>query len=80
MSESLVSAVVADGVGTITLTHAVNASRGGADARAADWDEQVWIGFEPSSAIVLAERINVLEARMDGRPPTRGAPTLHVAE
>ena len=29
---------------------------------------------------ILAERIDALEARMDGRPPTRGTPALHVAE
>jgi multidrug efflux pump subunit AcrB len=35
---------------------------------------------EEPSAFALSERIDALEARVDGRPPTRGAPTLHVAE
>ena len=34
---------------------------------------------EPAAS-VLAERIDALEAKIDGRPPQRGAPTLHVAE
>ena len=41
--------------GALVQAHAVNASRGGAQARAADWDDKVWISFAPSSAIVLAE-------------------------
>ena len=35
---------------------------------------------EEPAAHILAERIDALEARLDGRPPQRGAPTLHVAE
>ena len=41
--------------GALVQAHAVNASRGGEGARAADWDDRVWISFAPSSAIVLAE-------------------------
>ena len=41
--------------GALVQAHAVNAKRGGEAARAADWDDQVWISFAPSSAIVLAE-------------------------
>jgi len=41
--------------GALVQAHAVNARRGGEASRAADWDDRVWISFDPSSAIVLAE-------------------------
>ena len=41
--------------GALDQAHAVNASRGGEATRAADWDDRVWISFDPSSAIVLTE-------------------------
>ncbi len=41
--------------GALVQAHAVNASRGGEAARVADWDDRVWVSFDPSSAIVLAE-------------------------
>ena len=41
--------------GALVQAHAVNASRGGEATRAADWDDRVWISFDPSSAIVLTE-------------------------
>ena len=33
--------------------HAVNARRGDEGSRVADWDDKVWLSFDPSSAIVL---------------------------
>jgi putrescine transport system ATP-binding protein len=33
--------------------HAVNARRGDEGARVADWDDAVWVSFDPSAAIVL---------------------------
>ena len=41
--------------GALVQAHAVNANRGGEGSRAAGWDDQVWISFDPTSAIVLAE-------------------------
>lgn len=38
--------------GTLVQAHAVNARRG---AEVADWDDAVWLGFEPDSVLVLAE-------------------------
>lgn len=38
--------------GALISAHAVNASRG---ATAPDWDDDVWIGFDPASGILLAE-------------------------
>ncbi|RID91117.1 ABC transporter ATP-binding protein [Gemmobacter lutimaris] len=38
--------------GTLVQAHAVNARRG---AEVADWDDAVWLGFEPESVLVLAE-------------------------
>ncbi len=40
---------------TLVQAHAVNARRGDEGARVADWDDAVWLGFDPSSAIVLVE-------------------------
>ena len=42
--------------GTLVQAHAVNATRGDdPSSRRADWDDRVWLSFDPSSAIVLAE-------------------------
>jgi putrescine transport system ATP-binding protein len=40
--------------GGLMQAHAVNAG-GGRGARAADWDDEVWLSFDPSSAIVLVD-------------------------
>jgi putrescine transport system ATP-binding protein len=39
--------------GALVQAHAVNARRGDEGARVADWDDQVWLSFDPSAAIVL---------------------------
>jgi putrescine transport system ATP-binding protein len=39
--------------GALVQVHAVNARRGDEGARVADWDDKVWLTFDPSSAIVL---------------------------
>jgi putrescine transport system ATP-binding protein len=41
--------------GMLVQAHAVNARRGDEGSRVADWDEAVWLSFEPASAIVLGE-------------------------
>jgi putrescine transport system ATP-binding protein len=41
--------------GALVQAHAVNARRGDEGARVADWDDDVWVSFDPSSAIVLSE-------------------------
>jgi putrescine transport system ATP-binding protein len=41
--------------GQLLAVHAVNSQRAGEAERAANWGEKVWIGFEPSSAILLTE-------------------------
>ena len=41
--------------GVLVQAHAVNARRGDEAARVADWDDKVWLSFDPASAIVLAE-------------------------
>jgi putrescine transport system ATP-binding protein len=41
--------------GTLVQAHAVNARRGNEGERVADWNEAVWIGFDPASAIVLVD-------------------------
>jgi putrescine transport system ATP-binding protein len=41
--------------GALVQAHAVNARRGGEGARVADWDDAVWLSFDPTSAIVLVE-------------------------
>ncbi|MCX7889814.1 MAG: ABC transporter ATP-binding protein [Rhodobacteraceae bacterium] len=41
--------------GKLVLVHAVNARRTGADGRVADWEDRVWLSFDPEAAIVLAE-------------------------
>ena len=39
--------------GALVQVHAVNARRGDEGARVADWDDKVWLSFDPGSAIVL---------------------------
>jgi putrescine transport system ATP-binding protein len=39
--------------GALVQVHAVNAHRGDEAARVADWDDRVWLSFDPSAAIVL---------------------------
>jgi len=39
----------------LVQAHAVNARRGDEGARVADWDDAVWISFDPASAIVLVD-------------------------
>ena len=39
----------------LVQAHAVNARRGDAGARVADWDDAVWLSFDPASALVLVE-------------------------
>ncbi len=41
--------------GDLILAHAVNARRGPESARTADWDDKVWLSFEPASAILLTD-------------------------
>ncbi|MBN8631107.1 MAG: ABC transporter ATP-binding protein [Rhodobacterales bacterium] len=41
--------------GSMVQAHAVNSQRGDEAERVADWDDAVWIGFDPGAAIVLAE-------------------------
>jgi putrescine transport system ATP-binding protein len=39
--------------GAMVQVHAVNAQRGDEAARVADWDDRVWLSFDPSAAILL---------------------------
>jgi putrescine transport system ATP-binding protein len=41
--------------GALVQAHAVNARRGDEGARVADWDDTVWVAFDPSAAIVLVD-------------------------
>ncbi len=41
--------------GGLVLVHAVNARRGSDSARPADWDDAVWLSFDPASAILLTD-------------------------
>ncbi|VDC21282.1 ABC transporter ATP-binding protein [Pseudogemmobacter humi] len=41
--------------GDLIAVHAVNARRGPDTARPADWDDKVWLSFEPASAIILTD-------------------------
>lgn len=41
--------------GALVQAHAVNARRGGEGARVAEWDDAVWLSFEPAAAIVLVD-------------------------
>jgi putrescine transport system ATP-binding protein len=39
----------------LVQAHAVNARRGDEGARVIDWDDAVWLSFDPSSALVLVD-------------------------
>jgi putrescine transport system ATP-binding protein len=39
--------------GVLVQAHAVNLHRGTEAQRVADWDDRVWLSFDPSAAIVL---------------------------
>ncbi|WP_395542666.1 ABC transporter ATP-binding protein [Neotabrizicola sp. sgz301269] len=41
--------------GELLSVHAVNASRAHDGGHAADWDDKVWLSFEPASAILLTD-------------------------
>jgi putrescine transport system ATP-binding protein len=41
--------------GALVQAHAVNARRADEGARVADWDDDVWVSFDPSAAIVLVD-------------------------
>ena len=41
--------------GGLVQAHAVNTRRGDEGARVVDWDDAVWVAFEPASAIVLVD-------------------------
>jgi putrescine transport system ATP-binding protein len=41
--------------GALVQAHAVNARRGDEGTRVADWDEDIWLSFDPSAAIVLVD-------------------------
>jgi putrescine transport system ATP-binding protein len=41
--------------GALVQAHAVNARRGDEGTRVADWDDAVWLSFDPASAIVLGD-------------------------
>ncbi len=41
--------------GALLQAHAVNARRADDGARVADWDDAVWVSFDPASAIVLVD-------------------------
>jgi putrescine transport system ATP-binding protein len=41
--------------GALVQAHAVNARRGDEASRVADWDDAVWLSFDPASAIVLVD-------------------------
>ncbi len=41
--------------GALVQVHAVNLRRGDEASRVADWDDQVWLSFDPTSAIVLGD-------------------------
>jgi putrescine transport system ATP-binding protein len=41
--------------GEIVLVHAVNSRRAGEGGRVADWDDRVWLSFDPAAAILLTE-------------------------
>jgi putrescine transport system ATP-binding protein len=41
--------------GVLVQAHAVNARRGDEGTRVADWNDQVWLSFDPSAAIVLVD-------------------------
>ena len=41
--------------GALVSVNNVNARRGGENDRIAQWEDKVWLSFDPSSAIVLTE-------------------------
>jgi putrescine transport system ATP-binding protein len=41
--------------GAVVLVNSVNDRRAGEHARVADWEDEVWLSFEPASAILLTE-------------------------
>jgi putrescine transport system ATP-binding protein len=41
--------------GALVQVHAVNTRRGDEGARVADWDDKVWLSFDPAAAIVLGD-------------------------
>jgi putrescine transport system ATP-binding protein len=41
--------------GALVQAHAVNARRGDEGTRVADWNEDIWVSFDPSAAIVLVD-------------------------
>ena len=41
--------------GALVQVHAVNSRRGDEAARVADWDDRVWLSFDPGAAIVLGD-------------------------
>jgi putrescine transport system ATP-binding protein len=41
--------------GQLVSVHAVNARRGDEAARVADWEDRVWLSFDPGAAIILTE-------------------------
>jgi len=41
--------------GALVQVHAVNSRRGDEAARVADWDDRVWLTFDPGAAIVLGD-------------------------
>lgn len=41
--------------GALVQAHAVNARRGGEGTRVAEWDDEVWVSFDPAAAIVLVD-------------------------
>ena len=43
------------GSGALVSVHAVNARRAGEAERLADWEDAVWLAFDPAAAIILVE-------------------------
>ena len=41
--------------GALVSVNSVNARRAGESERVADWEDKVWLSFDPSSAILLTE-------------------------
>ena len=41
--------------GALVSVHAVNARRADEGGRVADWDDKVWLSFEPAAAILLRD-------------------------
>jgi putrescine transport system ATP-binding protein len=51
--DSLYRIALADG--TLVRVNRVNDRRAGENERVADWEDDVWLSFDPASAIVLSE-------------------------